>query len=160
MPEWGVALVAACCVLGVVGTILPIVPGTIVIALAILVWGAVEATPSSWVITAVALVLLGAGQLLKYLVPGRRLAAAGVPALTMLAGGVGGIVGFFVVPLVGVVVGFIVGVFVVEVLRLRDLRTAWPATWEAMKASGLATLIELTAGLLATALWAGGVLTT
>ncbi len=160
MPEWGVALVATCCVLGVVGTILPIVPGTIVIALAILVWGIVETTPSSWAITAVALVVLGVGQLLKYLIPGRRLAAAGVPTLTMVAGGIGGIVGFFVVPLVGVVVGFIVGVFVVEMLRLRDLHTAWPATWEAMKASGLSTLIELAAALLATAIWAGGVLTT
>jgi len=160
MPEWGVALVATCCVLGVVGTILPIVPGTIVIALAILAWGVVEATPASWAVTTVALLLLGVGQLLKYLIPGRRLAAAGVPALTLVAGGVGGIVGFFVVPLVGVVVGFIIGVFVVEALRLRDLRTAWPATWEAMKASGLSTLIEMTAGLLATAVWAAGVVTT
>jgi len=47
-----------------------------------------------------------------------------------------------------------------ELLRLRDPRTAWPATWAAMKASGLSVLIELTAALLATALWGAGVVAT
>jgi len=160
VPEWGVALVAVTCALGIAGTVVPILPGSLLVGGAIIVWAVVEGTLAAWAVAVVAVLILCAGTLLKYLIPGKRLAAAGVPTLTLLVGGLVGVVGFFVIPIVGVIVGFIVGVFAMELLRLRDPRTAWPATWAAMKASGLSVLIELTAALLATALWGAGVVAT
>jgi uncharacterized protein len=77
-----------------------------------------------------------------------------VPGRTLLAGGVLGIVGFFVVPVVGVVLGFVLGVYLAELARLgRD--GAWPSTRTALAAVGWSMLIELAAGLLATAVWVG-----
>lgn len=160
MPEWGVALVALACAIGIAGTVIPVLPGSLVVGIAIVVWGAVEGSAASWAVTAVAVAILGIGQLLKYLIPGKRLSAAGVPTLTLLVGGIAGVVGFFIIPVVGVLVGFVAGIFVVELLRLRQLRPAWDSTWAAMKMSGLSVLIELTAALLATAIWGAGVVLT
>ena len=44
-----------------------------------------------------------------------------------------GIVGFFVIPIVGLVVGFLAGVFVSEAVRLGTVKGAWPTTMQAMK---------------------------
>ena len=46
----------------------------------------------------------------------------------MLAGALLGIVGFFVIPVVGLVIGFVVGVYLAEWYRLRDVARAWRAT--------------------------------
>ena len=48
---------------------------------------------------------------------------------------VGGIIGFFVIPVVGIIVGFLLGVFLAEWIRVRSLREAWPTTVTAMKAA-------------------------
>jgi uncharacterized protein YqgC (DUF456 family) len=70
-----------------------------------------------------------------------------VPNLTLFIGGVLGLVGFFVVPVVGLVLGFILGVYLAEQIRLKDSRAAWQSTKAALKATGLSMLIELAAGL-------------
>jgi uncharacterized protein YqgC (DUF456 family) len=160
MPEWGVLLVAVACAVGIAGTVVPILPGTLVVGAAVCVWAAVEGGWDSWSVALLAVGLLAVGQLLKYVIAGRALSAGGVPTLTMVAGGVLGLVGFFVIPVVGLVVGFVGGVFLAELVRLRDPREAWPSTLLAMKAAGIATLIELGAALLATSVWAAGVLLT
>jgi uncharacterized protein YqgC (DUF456 family) len=92
-------------------------------------------------------------------VPGRRLQAAGVPGRTLALGAVLGVVGFFVIPVVGLFLGFVAGVYLSELVRVGS-RGAWPATVHALKAAGLSILIELTACLLATAAWVAGVLLT
>ena len=156
MPAWGVLLVALACAVGIAGTIVPVLPGTVVVGVAIVVWAVVEGG-AAWVVAALAVAVLAGGAALKYLVPGCRLSAAGVPGRTLLAGGLVGVVGFFVVPVVGLPLGFIGGVYLAELLRLRDPAQAWPSTWHAMKAAGLSMLIELAAALLATTVWALGV---
>ena len=148
---------ALVCAVGVVGILSLVLPGTLLIGGAILVWGIVEGTPAAWITTALSLLVLAAGMLLKYLIPGRWLTEAGVPTFTLIIGGVVGIIGFFVIPVVGVIVGFIAGIFAWELLRIRALSPAWSATWAAMKASGLSLLIELGCGLVAIAIWAAGV---
>ena len=81
-----------------------------------------------------------------------------VPGWVLLIGGVGGILGFFVVPVIGVVLGFIAGVFLAELLRLKSVQQAWPTTWTAMKAAGLSMLIDLAAVLIVTAAWVGALI--
>jgi hypothetical protein len=81
----------------------------------------------------------------------------GIPVGTLLLGAVLGVVGFFVVPVVGLVLGFVLGVYLSELFRLGPER-AWPATRAALKAVGLSLLIELVASLAAAATWAVGVL--
>jgi hypothetical protein len=95
----------------------------------------------------------------KYLVPGRRLKEAGVPASTQWIGAALGVVGFFVVPVVGLFLGFVLGIYLAEVRRL-GVQAAWPSTRHALGAVGLSILIELVAGVAATFVWVAGVVLT
>ena len=56
--------------------------------------------------------------------------------------------------------GFVLGVFVAELVRLRERGPAWASTVEAMKGTGLAVLISFTAAVIATSLWATAAITT
>jgi uncharacterized protein len=145
--------------LGLLGIVVPLLPGTALIAAALVGWALVVSTPMAWAAAAAGLLVLGAGAVVKYLVPGRHLQRHGVPTRTLLAGGVLGVVGFFVVPLVGLVVGFVAGIYLAELARL-GRAAAWPATKAALRAVGLAVLIELAAGLLAAGAFVAGAVST
>ena len=66
-------------------------------------------------------------------------------------------IGFFVIPVVGLVLGFVAGVFASELISRRDRRRAWASTVHAVKGVALSVGVELVAGLLATAAWVAGV---
>ena len=144
-------------IVGLVGIVVPVLPGLLLVWAGVLVWALGERTATAWVVLGLATVVFLVSQVVKYLLPGRQLKEAGVPTISMLAGVVLGIVGFFVVPVVGVFLGFVVGIYAAELLRLRDHRTAWPSTVHALKAAGFSVLIELAAGLLIVAGWLGAV---
>lgn len=148
-------LVGLTCLVGIIETIVPFLPGTLLCAIAIGSWAVVTGGYGWWV-GAAALLVLGASVVLKYLIPGRSLRDQGVPAVVLIAGGVGGVVGFVVIPIVGVVVGFVAGIYLAELIRLRSIEQAWPTTVAAMKAVGVSMLIELASALFATAIWFGG----
>jgi len=160
VPAWGELLVLVVCLVGIVGTVLPVLPGDVLVGAAVLVWALVERTPVGWVALAVVLLVLVGGHALTWLVPGRRMQAAGVPTLVLALGGLVGLVGFFVVPVVGLPLGFVLGVFVAELLRVRSAAAAWTATKEALKGTGLAVLIGFTTAVIATAIWAAVAVTT
>jgi uncharacterized protein YqgC (DUF456 family) len=148
-------LVALVIAVGLVGVLVPMLPGSALVLGAILVWAAVVGEGGGWAVAAVATVLLAAGVVVKYLLPGRRLQRSGIPNRTLLIGAVLGVVGFFVVPVVGLPLGFVLGIYLAELERLGRER-AWPATLEALKAVGLGILIELGFASLAAATWLVG----
>jgi len=150
------ALVALAILVGLLGTVVPILPGALLVAGAIAVWAFLTTGTTALAIALGALAIVAAGQVLKYLVPGKQLKASGVPTWVLLAGAGGAVVGFFVIPVVGLVVGFVGGVFLAEALRLRTFTQAWPTTKQAMKSTGWSVLIEFGSCLLAAALWATG----
>lgn len=145
---------------GLVGVVVPGLPGTLLVVGSVLLWAGVEEqSRGGWTVFAIAAALALAGALIKYLVPGRRLKAAGVPTRTILLGAVLGVVGFFVVPVIGLPIGFVIGVYAAERVRVGTAQ-AWPATRRALGAVGLSILIEFTFAFLAAATWAVGVLVT
>ena len=148
--------VAVAIAVGLVGIVVPVLPGSVLVLGAILVWALEVGTGGAWVVFGLATTFLVLGTVVKYAVPGRRLKASGVPGSTMLLGGLLGVVGFFVVPVVGLFAGFVLGVYLAERHRLGGAQ-AWPSTRSALRAVGLSVLIELLAGLLAAATWAVGV---
>lgn len=151
------AVVGLVILVGLVGIVVPVLPGLLLSYGAVVVWVLASDGDSRWVVLAVATVLLVASQVVKYLVPGRRLKQAGVPTRSTLAGVVLGIVGFFAVPVVGLFLGFVLGVYLAELVRLGNHQRAWPSTVHALKAVGVSILVELAAGLLMTAAWVAGV---
>jgi len=119
------------------------------------VWGVVAGGVWGWSLAVFAVALVALATLLKYLIPARWMRDGGVPAIVLVAGAVGGIIGFFVIPVVGIIVGFLLGVFLAEWIRVRSLREAWPTTVTAMKAAGLSLLIDLASILIVGAAWVG-----
>ena len=149
-------LVALAIAVGIVGVVVPLLPGSLLVLGAILVWALDERTGTAWSVFAVAALFIALGAVVKYVVPGRRLKEVGIPTSTLVLGAVLGVIGFFVIPVVGLVIGFVLGVYLSELNRL-GRQAAWPATAHALKAVGLSMLIEVTASLLAAATWATGV---
>ncbi len=148
-------LVLVALVVAAAGIIVPVLPGTFLALAALFVWALLTGGAVAWGSFAVMALVIGAGQLLKYLLPHRSLTAAGVPGRSILVGGVAAIVGFFLIPVVGLVVGFIGGVYVAEHMRLREWTSARESTWAAMRATGFSILIELGALMVAASVWVG-----
>jgi hypothetical protein len=135
----------------------PVLPGLFLCYAVVVVWAVLaDGGWGRWLVLALATLWLAAGTVVKYLWPGRQLKAAGVPTRSLLAGAGLGLIGFFVIPVLGLPIGFVGGVFLAELARLGDSKRAWPSTREAMKAAGLSMLIELLAGVLIAVTWAAG----
>lgn len=144
-------------VVGVVGVLVPGLPGLVLCWGGVLLWALfAEGNWTKWLILAAATGVAAIGLIVKWLWPARNLRRTGVPNVSLLAGGVLGLVGFFVVPVVGLIGGFVLGVWLAERARLGTGRPAWPSTVEALKAAGLSLLIELSAGLGVAVLWVLG----
>ncbi|MGN6577084.1 MAG: DUF456 domain-containing protein [Nocardioides sp.] len=152
-------LVGLAVLVGLVGIVVPVLPGSVLILGAVLVWSIDQGGATAWVVFALVTTMLVSGAVVKYAVPGRRLKATGVPQRTLVLGAVLGVVGFFVVPVIGLAIGFVLGVYLAEMSRVgRD--EAWPSTMHALKAVGLSVLIELAAGMVAALTWFVGALLT
>lgn len=143
-------------VVGLVGIVVPVLPGLLLVWAGVTVWALARHDTAGWTALAVATVLTVAGTLVKYLLPGRRLRSAGVGWPTLAAGAGLGVVGFFVIPIVGLFVGFVLGIYLAERVRLdpRGSATAWQSTRAALTAIGWSIAIELATGLLVTTSWA------
>ena len=152
-------LVALAIAVGIAGIIVPVLPGTLLVLGAILVWSVQVGTSTGWAVFTVATLLLVGGTVVKYLVPGRRLKASGVPNRTLLVGALLAFVGFFVIPVIGMFFGFVLGVYLAERARVGGGQ-AWPSTVAALKAVGVSILIELVAAFLAAVTWVVGVMAT
>jgi len=148
-------LAAVLVAVGLVGIVVPILPGSVLVVGGILLWAIAEGGATAWAVFAVATVVVAIGTVIKYVVPGRRLEMAGVPASTQWIGVALGVVGFFVVPVVGLFLGFVLGVYLAELRRL-GTREAWPSTLHSLRAVGLSIVIELAAALVATVIWVVG----
>lgn len=157
MSAGGIVLVALAIAVGLVGIIVPILPGGILVIAAIGVWAFVVGTAAAWVVFGIAAAFFAAATVIKYTWPARRMLDAQVRTSVLVAGAAAGIVGFFVIPVVGLLVGFVAGVFAAEMATRRNLARAWASTVHAIKGVALSVGVELTGALLATVTWAVGV---
>ncbi len=145
-------------IVGLVGIVVPVVPGLLLTVGATLLWAYAHPAPGAWVVFWVAVVLYAVGVVTQYLLPGRTMRREGVGTSTMLLAVALGIVGFFVIPVVGAIVGFVLGIFVVEFARRQDRYAAWSATKTALVAVLHSMGIELLAGLAIVITWIVGLL--
>jgi uncharacterized protein YqgC (DUF456 family) len=152
-------VVALAILVGLVGVVVPVLPGLVLVLVAVLVWAVDVGGGTAWTVFGLATAVLVAGTVVKYAVPGRRLKSSGIPASTTWFGIALGVVGFFVIPVVGLVIGFVLGVYHAEHRRVGSA-AAWPSTQQALRAVGVSILIELAAGILAALVWVVGVVVT
>ena len=150
--------VAVLILIGLVGTVLPIVPGLVLIWAAIAAWAWLAGGGwTRWAVVAVCAVLAIVGNVLAAVLPGRHVVAAEPSVWVMLAGTVGMVVGFFVLPVVGLVVGAALGIFLAELVRAHDVRGAWQLTLATLRGFGVAALAQFGVGIAMAVLWAAAV---
>jgi uncharacterized protein len=159
VSDLGLLVVGLAIAAGIVGVVVPVLPGALLTWAAIVVWALAVGSTTAWAVLAIATLLIGGAQVVKVLVPGRRLSDAGVPRRSILAGLLLAIAGFFLIPVIGFFVGFPLGVYLEERRRGGRHAHAWRSTGEALRAIGLSILIELSATVLAAGVWLGAVLT-
>ena len=150
-----VLLVAAAMAVGLVGTVVPVVPGLGLVWLAGLVYGLVEGFGTVGLVAFALMTALGAaGTAAGVVVPRRAATAAGAARSSLWLGALLAIVGFFVIPVVGLPLGGALGIQLGEQLRTRDRRSAWRTTRATLTGFGLAALIQLATGVAMVVVWA------
>jgi uncharacterized protein len=157
METWVTTLlVAVAMAIGLAGTVVPLVPGLGLIAAAAAAFGIIEGFGViGWTAMAVIIVLFVGGTVAGFVLPGRAAGSAGAPRTVLLVGVVGAVIGFFAIPVVGVLVGGVIGIYVGELVRTRDTSRAWQTTKATLRGFGVGALVQLVAGMAMVVTWVG-----
>ncbi|GAA1669451.1 hypothetical protein GCM10010977_11590 [Citricoccus zhacaiensis] len=145
-------------VVAVLGTIIPILPGSILTVITLIGWAWVLGSPAAWTAAIIGAGLAIAGLSASAVLTGRKMKREQIPNGPVLVGVVCAIVGMFVIPVVGLFVGFAVGLLAAEFARRRDFKAAARSSWEALKSMGLGILVEFGCASLAASSFAIGTL--
>jgi len=146
-------LVLLVMLVGLAGVVVPVLPGLLLVWAAGVAWAWAGGGAARWSVAGVLTVLLVAGTVGKYVVPARSATGSGAPRSTLVAGVAGAVVGFFVIPVVGLVVGGVGAVYLAERARLRTHAAAWRSTRAVLVGVGLGMLVELATGVLMVGVW-------
>lgn len=125
------------------GTVFPILPGSMLALATLLVWALVIGSAPAWTVAIIGAVIVIIGMSASYVLTGRRLVREKIPKGPILVGVVGAIIGMFLIPVLGLFLGFAVGLLLAEWQRRRDFRAALDASVGAMKTMGVGMLVEL-----------------
>lgn len=148
----GLTIVVVAFIIGMIGIVVPLLPGILLIWGAILFYAAAIdnfTVISPWLFALMTMIALVAGTADIWL-PLLGAKRSGASVKTLLLGVVGAIVGTFVipVPILGTLGGYALGILFGEYLRLRDWREALRATVGGVVGWGLGTALQLVGGLL------------
>jgi uncharacterized protein YqgC (DUF456 family) len=143
--------------LALFGTVFPVVPGSPTAIAALILWGWVLGSTVSWTTAAVGCFFCLIGWSASALLTGRVMKRHRIPKGSILVAVVAGVVGAFLIPFLGLFVGFALGLFVTEFVRQRDFQAALASSIRALKAMGLGMLTEFFMVALAASVWVVGV---
>ncbi|MFJ2618555.1 DUF456 domain-containing protein [Glutamicibacter sp. NPDC087344] len=144
-------------VVAALGTIFPVLPGSLLAIGTLLAWGWLLGSAASWWAAALGMMLALLGFSASAVLTGRKLKEHSIPTGSVLIALIGAIAGAFLIPVVGLFLGFAVGLFLGEAVRRRETSGALESSWAALKAMGLGIVIELGCVLLAASVWVVGV---
>jgi len=136
-------------VIGLVGTVVPLLPGTLLIWLTILVYaivtGFTAVTPLGLTIHTLIALVTGTSDLWMSLLGART---GGASKRAILFGIAGAIIGTFVLPLFGTIIGYALGILLGEYQKRGDWEAALRAGLSGLAGWGIATVLQLGGGLL------------
>lgn len=156
MASFSLVLTFIFILIGVIGTMVPVLPGVVIAGLAVFLYAWAEgfATFGAGSLTAVLLITLVAGTADLWM-PLLGAKVGGADMRTVLFGVVGSALGFvigFIVPLlgslIGAVVGYVGGIFYAEYRKYGDWQRAWQAGLGGLAGWLLSTAVQLTGALL------------
>ncbi len=155
-------VVAVVMVLGLMGVVLPVLPGLLLIWAAALFYGFMVGFGTiGWTVVAILTVLAGAGAIKSVVIPRRAAVKSGASGWAQFGAVVGGVVGFFVIPVFGLILGALAGLLFVEYALKGDWNEAMVAVRGTAKGFGVSVIIDLMLGfvmIVAWSVWAASVL--
>lgn len=140
-----------------IGTVYPVLPGSPLAIVTLLVWAWIMGSAAAWTAAIIGSLIAAVGWSASAVLTGRKLRQQQVPKRSIGVAVVAGAVGMFLIPVVGLFVGFGAGLLVSEYARRRDLGAALAASLETLKATGRGILIEFAMVCLAATVWMIGV---
>ncbi|MFG2380981.1 DUF456 domain-containing protein [Streptomyces avermitilis] len=158
MGAWELLPVGVVLLLGLVGVLVPGVPGSWLVWAAVLWWTLKDPQALAWGVLVGATLVLLLSRAIRWSLPPRRLRESGATPRMGAYAGIGALLGFVLLPVIGAIPGFIGGIYVSERLRLGRHREAVAAVRTAMRSGGSSVLTELFACLLVAGAWLGAVL--
>ncbi len=153
--EFAILLLAFLLMLvGMVGVLIPVLPGLAVVWLVgviTLLWQDLDGV--GWGVSAWLTLLLVLGTLATVALPARRGQQAGAPSSTFAATVFGAVVGFFVLPVLGFLLGALAGLLLAERSRLGEWPAARASVGQVLRAYGVGVLVELVIGVVMVGSW-------
>ncbi|MDH3540544.1 MAG: DUF456 domain-containing protein [Acidimicrobiia bacterium] len=151
-----VTVLVGCAMLGaLLGTVVPAFPGVVLAWLAALAFGFVVGFDRAGIAFMTTITMLaGANYVAMVRIPQKATMARGARRSSVVAGAVGAIAGFFLIPIIGFVIGGAAGVFGAEWFSKRDTPAAVESTKGVLIGFGVSSLIQLAAGILIAIVWA------
>jgi uncharacterized protein YqgC (DUF456 family) len=156
VPE--LLLVGLVIVLGLCGVLVPGVPGSWLVWATVLWWALKDPRPLAWGVLVGATVVLFLSLVVRWALPPRRLRESGATPRMGVYAGAGAFLGFFLLPVLGAIPGFMAGIYLHERLRLGRHGEALAALRTTMRSGGSRVLAELFACLLIAGAWLGAVI--
>ncbi len=152
-------VVLAVMLFGLLGLAIPVLPGLVIIWVPALVYGIL--TGFSWLsggLFAGMTVLMIIGNLVDNVIMGARAREQGASWLAIAVALTAGIIGSIVFPPFGGLIAALIGLFLVEILRLKDLRRALESTRSMAVGCGWAAVVRFGIGLVMILLWGAWIL--
>jgi uncharacterized protein YqgC (DUF456 family) len=139
---------------GLVGTVVPLLPGLPLIVGAAFAWVIADGADSGqWLVFGAVTVVAVVGLIVGSILPARRASAAGASRVSLLAGAIGAVAGAIFIPVVGAFIGWPLGVLAAEWLRSRDVGVAVASTRATVAGLVHGAAIQFGAGVVAVAIW-------
>jgi uncharacterized protein YqgC (DUF456 family) len=156
----GEVLVGVAILAGLIGIVVQVLPGAVLVLGGILVWAIMTGGVEAWVVFGIAAAAIAVAEVFQWILAGKHMRKAEVPMLTLAVGGIAGIIGFFVVPVIGLFLFFVAAIFVLEWVRRKDVAVAWASTKAALQATLITIGVQLVGSLIATGAWVVGLFIT
>lgn len=140
------------------GTIIPVLPGSLLTIGTLLAWGWILGSGASWWSAGIGMGIALVGWSASTVLTGRNLKKQMIPRGSIFLAVVLGVVGMFLIPVLGLFLGFGMGLLLGEFSRRRNLPEALRASGSALKAMGVGMVVEFGCAALASSVWMIGVI--
>jgi uncharacterized protein YqgC (DUF456 family) len=149
-----IGLVFSAMLVGLLGLIIPVYPGLNIIWIAALIYAIVDGfTWPAWLYFSFITLFMIVGNLADNYFINIRARKTGASWLAIGVGYIAGIVGTFIIPLLGGLLFSILGVLVVELIRKKDWKIAWVTTREMALGFGWAVVVRIGIGAIMIGIW-------
>ncbi len=158
MNPIGHVLIGLVMAIGLVGTLIPVLPGLVLIWFAGLAWVILDGPDTEhWLLFALMSLFFIIGLILSIYLPAKS-ATGETPKWTLTAGAIFAICGFFLIPIVGAPLGFIFGIFLRILINTREFHRAIRMTAKSLRALGISAVLQCVCGVAICTTWAVGLL--